>query len=448
MLSALADLDQSPTAAWRIRYLLRVAARAADPHPIAEVLKAEADRQLFIVPRRSMPIAAAIERLGSLSHRPALEALGAMTAADALREQGRNPQALREYDRAGGLYLRAHDDVGWARTRLGSAYARATTVELGPALEEAHRARAILERHGLWLRLARLESAIGNLLRELGRTDEAMQAHTRAARFAERVVDHDERELVGAEVRINQARVYQRLDRYDLAEKLLRSAARIFRQRGRPGPVAVAESNLARGLVARGHLSQALALASQVRVLMRSLGCVSHAAVAGQVAVECLLELNRPAEAASLADEITRQLTSSGASVELARTLLQRAVARERLDRHAEAAGDLATARELFVEAGCAGWAEVARLYQAQALERAGCLREALVEAADAARRLRKRQQVVAAARADLVRASALRGLGQPVEARVAARAARRAALGAGVPLLDFQASRLLGEIA
>src|SRR5260370_320088 len=81
-------------------------------------LKAEAERHNFIVPRRAMPIAAAIERIGALVAERGITALGAMTAADALREQGRYPDALREYDRAGVLYLSVLDDVGWARTRL------------------------------------------------------------------------------------------------------------------------------------------------------------------------------------------------------------------------------------------------------------------------------------------------------------------------------------------
>jgi CHAT domain-containing protein len=431
----------------RLHDLLEQAAAEAPRH-VAELLKAEAERQNFIVPSRSMPIARAIETIGDLAHQPSLAGLGAMTAADALREQGHYAEALHEYERAGILYLSVQDEVGWARTRLGSAYARVFTLELGPALEDAERARSILAGRKLWVRLARLESAVGNLLRELGRTPEALAAHERAAQAAAEVVDFEERQLVAAEVGINQASVYQRLDDYDQAEALLRSAADTFRRFRRPGPVAIAEGNLARSLAARGHVSRALALAGDVRDTMLSLGRVANAAMFAQVAVECLLELNRPTEALALADEIVSQLEASDAGVELAKILLQRAVARERLERYADAADDLTRAAELFRVGGCQGWEAVVRVQRAQVLERGGDLLEALAVASEASRQLRRRQQVVAAARADVIRAAVLRKLGDSASASTAARSARAVARRFGVPLLEYQTWRLLGDIA
>ncbi len=321
---------------------LELLAAGADPRQLADALKAEAERQNFIVPRRAMPIAARIEELGVLVADPRIAALGALSRADSLRDQGRYPDALREYDRAGALYLSVLDDVGWARTRLGSAYTRANTLELGPALDEAERARSILSRHELWIRLARLESAIGNVLRELGRTDEALQAYARATDAAGRVQDHQERDLVAAELHINEAITYHRLDDYPRAEQLLRAAAETFRRHDRPGGVAIAEGNLARALAARGHVSRALALAGEVRRAMLALGRTSHAAIFGQVALDCLLELNRPADAVALADEICIQLLACEAEIDLAKVLLQRAAALERLERYAEAGVDLA----------------------------------------------------------------------------------------------------------
>ncbi len=423
-------------------------AAGADPRQLADALKAEAERQNFIVPRRAMPIAARIERLGALVADPAISALGALARADSLRDQGRYPDALREYDRAGALYLSVMDDVGWARTRLGSVYTRANTLELGPALDEAERARAILTRHELWIRLARLESAIGNVLRELGRMDEALQAYARALDAAGRVPDRQERELVAAELHINEAITYHRLDDYPRAEALLRAAAETFRGHDRPGGVAIAEGNIARALAARGHVSRALALAGEVRRVMLSLGRTSHAAIFGQVAVDCLLELNRPSDAVALADEICTQLQANEAEIDLAKVLLQRAAALEQLERFADAGTDLARSETLFRTGGCAGWAAVVRVQHAAVLERTGALTQALTEASAASRELRRRQQVVAGARADLIGASVLRKLGNSPAARVAARAARSVAQRLGVPLLEYQACRLLGELA
>jgi CHAT domain-containing protein/tetratricopeptide (TPR) repeat protein len=430
-----------------VQHLIQLAA-GSDACQVAETLKVEADRQLFILPRRCLPLAHAIELIGAGADRPAIQALGAMTAADALREQGHYSKALRSYDRASVLYGSAGDDVGWARTRLGAAYTRAATVELGPALEEAEVAREILGGRALWVRLARLESAIGNLLRELGRYEESLEVHARADAAARRIDDQLERELVVAEVQINRATVYQRLERFELADRLLHNSAEVFRSYGRPGPVATAEGNVARGLAARGHLSRALALASEVRRATLGLGRLSHAAIFGQVAVECLLELNRPAEAAALADDIVAQLTASGAGVELAKTLLQRAVARERLACYSDAARDLGRAERLFRLGGCAGWAPVVRLQRALTLERGGTPEAALREARIARRELRARNLSVPAARADVLRARLLARLGDVRSARAAASSARLVARRSGVPLLQFQACRILAQLA
>src|SRR5205823_635430 len=61
-------------------------ASAVGPFEVAERLKAEAERQLFIVPGEATPIAREIERLGVAVNAPQIQALGAMAAADALRE--------------------------------------------------------------------------------------------------------------------------------------------------------------------------------------------------------------------------------------------------------------------------------------------------------------------------------------------------------------------------
>src|SRR5438876_9527443 len=104
-------------------------AAGADPRQLADALKAEAERQNFIVPRRALPIAARIERLGVLVADPGITALGALARADSSRDQGRYPDALREDDRAGASYLSVLVDAGWARTRLGSTYPRGNTLE-------------------------------------------------------------------------------------------------------------------------------------------------------------------------------------------------------------------------------------------------------------------------------------------------------------------------------
>lgn len=430
-----------------INRLIQAGART-DAATVASVLHAEVERLILIVPGRVTCIAAALGQLGRLAEQPAIEALGAMTGADALRELGRYPDALREYDRAGDLYLSAGDEIGWARTRIGAAATRRYVSELGPALEQAVRARSILRAAGLWLRLARLETAMGNLLLELGRLQEALEAQARAAEAAAHITDAEMRELAVAQIKVNEAAVHQRLDNYQPAVELLELAAITFGRYGRTAQIAVARGNLARCLAAQGHLSQALALALDVRRSCLSIGRVSHAAIFGQVAVDSLLELNRSSEAASLADEIVDQLDASGAGVDLAKSLLQRAMVRGRLEQFHEAAEDLARAEVLFRDAECAGWAAVARLHRAHVLVLSGAFDEGLREAVGCRDELEYRGLKIPAAQADLLRARVLGKFGRVEAARRLARAARSAGRHHEVPHLEYAANRVLGDLA
>src|SRR5262249_43538049 len=192
------------------------------------------------------------------------------------------------YDRAAARFREVGDEVGWARTRVGAAGTHTFTGQLGRALAEAEQARGILAGHRLWVRLARLESIIGLLLREQGRRAEALLAYERAYAAAGRLAEADERALLEAEIQINQAAVYHRLDDYQRAETLLRAAAETFRRFGRPGAMAQAEANRARVLAAQGHLSRALALVDDVRGVLHDLGRTADAAMVGQVGVDCL----------------------------------------------------------------------------------------------------------------------------------------------------------------
>src|SRR5207244_3442102 len=93
-------------------------------------------------------------------------------------------------------------------------------------------------------------------------------------------------------------------------------------------------------------------------------------------------------------------------------------------------------------------WAAVVRLQHAHVLERAGSLDTALREALAAGRELRRRRLIVSSARADLVRARVLLRLGEHAGALRAAANARAVARRCGVPLLEYEACRLIGELS
>lgn len=443
-----AALVAAPDEAARRTLLGRLvqSASAQDVAAVADALKAESERQLPILPARAAAVAALIGEVASLTGREELAALGKMATADALRDQGQYLAALAAYDEAGTIYTALGDEVGWARTRIGAAGTRYYTGDLDAALRDGATARDILEAHEVWFRLARLESTMGAVLREQGQPLEALAAYDRAQATAARLPT-DQRELMEAEVCINRAMVYLVLDDYPRGEALLRQAAETFLRHGALGYMAQAEANRARVLGAQGHLSRAIALVNETRDTLRRLGRNSEAAMVGQAGVECWLGLNRAAEAAALADGVVSELEDSGAGIELGKALLLRAAAREELGRCEDATEDLGRAVGVFTAAGCAGWVASARLQRAEVLGRVGSWSDALREAGAVAIELGEQHQPVGVARAELVRAQALRALGDGDAAALAGRAALAVARRCRVPSLTYQAWRLLGEM-
>src|SRR5947208_7985382 len=104
---------------------------------VADLLKAEAERQLSIDCQRSLEIADEICRLAPTG---AVRALGLLARADALRELGRYMEGTEGYQAAADAYRAAGDAVGWARTRIGAtltARYTGTQVQVLTDLDEA-----------------------------------------------------------------------------------------------------------------------------------------------------------------------------------------------------------------------------------------------------------------------------------------------------------------------
>ena len=416
---------------------------AASAAAEADRLKAEAERLLHVDSERSLEIAEAICRLepdGSV------RALGLMARADALRVLGRYVEATAAYQAAADVYRRAGDDIGWARTRIGATATARYTGSQGQALEELEEARRILGEHGLWLRLARLETSTGLLLAALGRSEDALATHQRALAAAERLAPRNE--LLEAEVLSNLSVAYYQVDDFARAEAFLERSVAIFERAGHHEDVARAHRNFARFAVASGHYSKALAAVGPGRRALLSMGRIDGAAHLGQVGVDCLVRLNRSAEAADLAAEVLAEFESTGGRVEAARTHELRSLALSRLGDSEAALAELDQAEALVGTAEWESGLAHVRLGRAVVLGENGQWVLALSEATAVRDELRRRGLVARAVQADLVRARALRALDRPAAAAEAARAALDLVRERALPWLSYHAWRLLGELA
>jgi CHAT domain-containing protein/tetratricopeptide (TPR) repeat protein len=409
----------------------------------AEELKALADRSLNVDSGRSLALADEIRGLGSADE---VQALGWLARADALRELGRHGEALAAYDAAAALYQRLGDEVGWARTRVGALGTVRYTGHATEVLAELPRAQEIFRRRELWLRLARLESHAGLLFSAVGRGSEAVAAHGRALAAAELLSPRDsglEADMLG-----NLALAHYQVDEFETAERLHRQAIATFERDGRVEHVARAHRNLARLAVARGHYSAALAAVLPGRRALRQVGRAADAAQLGQIGVDCLIRLNRPAEAAALAADVVDEFEATGARVDAAATAGLHGLALNRLGQSAAALARLAHAEALF---GAVEWdsgSANVRLGRAVVLHESGAWAAALREADGVRDELRERGFRARAAEAELVRARALRALGEDAAAAVAVESALALTRDRALPALGYQAWRLQAELA
>jgi CHAT domain-containing protein len=422
---------------------MSASAADGDVMAIAERLKAEAEHQLNVDGGRSLEIADRIYGLGSDD---GVRGLGLMARGDALRVLGRRADAMHAYQSAAELFRSAGDEVGWARTRIGAIATARYTGEHAQILADADKARRILADHGLWLRLARLENNGGALLSALGRPEEALAAHERALAAAERLEPRND--LVEAEVFGNLSLAYYQVEDYERAEEFLARAVAIFERDGQHEHVARAHRNFARYAAGRGHYSKALAAVFTGRRALLSMGRPGAAAYLGQVGVDCLVRLNRPGEATELADSVLAEFESAGAPIETAATHGLRAVALARLGDRDAALAELDRAEQLFGNARWEAGPANVRLGRAVVLGESGHWQEALVEAEAVSDELRRRGALAGSVQADLVRARALRALGQVELAAEAARSAVDLVRDRSLPWLSYHGWRLLGELA
>jgi CHAT domain-containing protein/tetratricopeptide (TPR) repeat protein len=417
--------------------------QAHSPVQVAEELKAEAERQLSVDSERSLAIA---DQIFDLGDDPDIRGLGWLARADALRELGRYTEAAHTYEDAARLFREAADEVGWARTRIGAILNARYTGEYIDVVADVEDARRILTKHGLWLRLTRLENHTGALQSWLGRTAEALEAYQRALEAAEHMQPRSD--MLEAEVFASLSLAYYQGDDLVRAEEYRGRAAAIFEREGLTEFVSRLSRNYARFAAGRGHYSQALAAVLPGRRALLGMGRTDAAAHLGYVGVESLIRLNRSAEAAELAETVAAEFESTGARVDAAATHEWHALALANLGEAEAALGALERADTLFGGANWEAGLTSAQLRRAVLLSQAGRWRAALEQAELVRDDLLRHGRVVRAVEADLIRARALRALGQPRAAADAARAALALVRDRALPWLSYHAWRVLGELA
>jgi len=330
-------------------------------------LKVRSDALLLEQPRQALEVAEVALQAASFASTPLAEAVARWARGNALVYLGQYEQALEDYSRACAIYSeQGEDELAVARLQTNMVGVLKNLGRYDEALEMADAARDTLKPWGQSRYMATLEMNVGSTCRLLGHYQEALAAYERGSAIFAALGD----QVQAARMDINRARTLVCLDRFREAEALLRAASRVFAEEGKTLPAARVDLNLGTFLSRQGHHRQALETYARARSAFDALGVETDVAVTDLYRTYDYLALNLLPEAMELAAEAQDTLARQGMPRYVALAAGNRAVAARKMGRYTEALAALLSARDFFAERGAL--VEVARLD----LERAICLRE------------------------------------------------------------------------
>lgn len=357
--------------------------------------------------------------------------------------RSRLPAALGAYEHALDAFERGGHRVDAAITRSGALQ---TLIYLGrydDALAWAASAREVFASDGDTLRLARLESNVGNILY---RRDDFEGARTHYERALAAFRDGGEAQDMAIALR-NLAVCHIILHDFERAFETYRDARAWCESRGLAGLVAEVDYNTAYLHYLRGEYARALELYRAARERCVATGDRYHAALCDLDQSELYLEINLVSEGLALARRAEGGFAGLGLRYERAKAMVNAAVAEHQRGRPRAADRRFRRARRLLVIEKSVMWPALIDLYRALNLEHA---RPATAE------RLAARARTVFA-RTSLVSKEALSELllarlhlrrGRTAEAQTLCLDALARVERVGVPAIAYQAAFTLGLVA
>jgi CHAT domain-containing protein/tetratricopeptide (TPR) repeat protein len=358
--------------------------------------------------------------------------------------EGKSEAGLVAYRAAIQRFRKARKSLEEGITRSGGLQALIYLGRYATAQTWARQARAIFERAGDRLRLARLDANLANVLYRQDRFDEALILYRRAYRTLVRVGAPSD---VAIALR-NLAVCLISLNDFDQALATHQRARRYSERHNLPLLVAEADYNIAYVYYLRGEYSRAIELYEATRRRCARLGDRYHQALCDLDQSELSLELNLTEEGARLGRQALSRFDDLGMNYEAAKALTWLAIAATQSGEPERALSHFAQARQRFRRERNRPWLALLDLYQAIVLLDDDRLHAAR-DLAEAAQLIFIETGLVAkAALAELVLARvALRGGETPIAERWCHAALERLAT-TQAPALRFQASFVLGQIA
>lgn len=347
-------------------------------------LKDQADQHWYSSPKWSLTLAERIIAIGDARGDLGQQALGHMAQGDALKFMERHEDAWQALAHAAALYQSTGDEVGWARTRIGRLHSSVPLKRVPEALQDVARAEAIFTQADETERLLRLKLQVSLVYIYLANLDRAAEYLAATQALAAQLGPAGER-YTGV-VHINWGNIHMGRGAYAAATSAFEAALAHAVAWDHSLNAGIAETNLGWLHMARGRYRQALLALDNA--LRHTAHHPSYHPNLQRYRAECLLHLNRQAEALTLAREAEQALRLHQDEHRRAHCLILIGVAHMGLGEGDAGAAALAEAKAIFHELGATANVALAGELQSQVALKLGRSQEAYQLAQEAAQGL------------------------------------------------------------
>ena len=269
--------------------------------------------------------------------------------------------ARDHYEAAIAIYTTLNQEMDCARTMTAALQSLIYLGEYDLAFEWSAQARVIFQKHNDRLRLARLDTNVGNIFHRQDRFQEALDHYRRA--YAE--FERQEQVLDTAIVLRNMGVCFISLNQFSEALETYDRARTFCSRQNAPLLLAEVEYNVAYLYYLRGEYARAIACYEITRELCVQAGDPYHRALCDLDQAEMYLELNMSTEGARLAESARGGFRKLNLGYEIAKATAFAGLAANQLGHRDQALKLFQKARNLFDREKNQLWPAVLDLYRA-----------------------------------------------------------------------------------
>jgi len=418
---------------------------------LSDVLPADAPQQvhaallgsLYSDLSRAVRLAGICGELAALFDRPFARAFSARCSGHIAYATNEHENAVSYYQQALHLFDQAGDEMESARTLTSAIQPLILLGRYDQAKQWASRAESVFLKHGDALRLARLDSNVGNVFFRQDQPREAIARYQRALEGFQALGDAKDK----AAALSNLAVCHTSLGQFAEAFSYYEQAMQVCERNGLERLRTQAEYNIAYLHYLRGEYREARKIYARLREHCQATGDAYHVALCDLDEAELGLELNLTFESEILARRAAQGFERLGMRYEQAKALVNLAVASSQRGELTLADAKLRAAHKLFAQEGNQAWPAMTTLLRAVVAFRQERYPTAKKLVSAAWRVLAGLTAPGRAADCQILLARLWVHLGHPDRARALTRAALETRGEDSSPSLRFHAHLLLGEI-